>query len=197
MSIQIAQFKLTSEAPLIMHNNQLANPLNKFAKKLKEISSKRKKVEADYEAMANLEFRGGIYMGSNGPVIPGVMVEATCCVAARKTSQGKEVKAAVFTTKDFPLLYDGPKDIESLWATKELADGDELKHVDQRIVSVGKSKVVRTRPIFSKWAVNVELHYEDSVVTFKRLTDWLTLAGMQVGMGDNRPRYGRFSVTAV
>lgn len=188
MAIQIARFTLTSDAPLISHNSQLANPLNKFAKKLKEISSKRKKVDADIEAMAKIEFLGGLYMGVGGPVIPGVMIEAAVRGGAKKTREGKDVQAAVYTTQDFPMVYDGPKDAEGLWA-------DE-RFVNQSIVTVQRAKINRTRPIFPEWSAEVALHYEDSVVTLKKLADWLTIAGLQCGLGDWRPRYGRFSVTA-
>jgi len=47
---------------LIMHNGQTADPLNPFSKAMKEISSKRKKTDTDYEAMANIEYRAGLYL---------------------------------------------------------------------------------------------------------------------------------------
>lgn len=186
MAIKIFNATLTSDAPVLLHNSQLANPLNKFAIRLKELSSKRKKVQADIEAMAKTEFLGSLYMGVDGPVIPGVMIEAAIRAGAKKTREGKDVQSAVFTTKDFPLQYQGPKSPEDLW-------NDETFR-NESIVTVQRAKVNRTRPIFNQWQLDIELQYEDSVVTEKKLHEWLEVAGLQCGIGDWRPRYGRFSV---
>ena len=43
------KLKFVGVSPLLMHNSQTVDPTNKFARALKEISGKRKKVDADYE----------------------------------------------------------------------------------------------------------------------------------------------------
>jgi hypothetical protein len=76
MAWQTLTYKLTSSAPLIMHNGQTADPLNKWSKSLKQISSKRMKTDADYEEMARIEFMAGLYLGKDGPVVPANLIDA-------------------------------------------------------------------------------------------------------------------------
>jgi len=73
MAWQKVQYKLSASAPVLMHNGQTADPLNKWSKSIKEISSKRNKVESDYEEMARLEFMAGLYLDANGPILPSYM----------------------------------------------------------------------------------------------------------------------------
>ena len=63
---------------------------------MKEISSKRKKVDADIEEMAKIEFCGSLYMAKEGPVIPGMMVEAAVRGGAKKTREGKDASKLPF-----------------------------------------------------------------------------------------------------
>ena len=189
MSFLTQTYKLTGTAPLIMHNCQLANPLNKYAKQLKEISSKRKKVDADHEAMAKTEYFGGLYMDKEGPIVPGVMIEAAIRSGAKKTREGKDVQSAVFSDRDFKLEYEGPRTADELFADDNFRDGT--------LVTIQRAKILRTRPRFNEWTTEVTLQFEDSVVTQKKLTEWLTIAGQQCGIGDWRPRFGRFSVEAI
>ena len=74
--------------------------------------------------------------------------------------------------------------MESLWKD------EEFRH--QAVVTVQRAKIVRCRPIFQEWSANIELQYDDSVVQKKKLVEWLNVAGLQCGLGDWRPRYGRF-----
>ena len=53
---------IVGTSPLVMHNGQTADPLNKYAKMLREISAKRRKTEADFIEMARIEFVAALYM---------------------------------------------------------------------------------------------------------------------------------------
>ena len=78
--------------------------------------------------------------------------------------------------------------MEGLWKD------ESFRH--QAIVTVQRAKINRTRPVFNEWTANIELMYDDSVVQKRKLIEWLEVAGLQCGLGDWRPRYGRFSVKA-
>jgi len=179
------QYRLTSSAPLLMHNGQTADPLNKFAKSLKKISSKRVKTEADYEEMARIEFLAGLYLSPDGPVIPAHVVDSMIVNAAKKSKEGMIAKSAVFCANHAPLEYEGPRDADALW--KE----DRFRHV--AIVRVGTARVARTRPVFGQWSCVVEVQVETSLVNPARVDEWMQVAGAQVGVGDWRPQYGRFT----
>ena len=183
--------KLSSVTPLIMHNGQLANPMNPISLEMKKISGKRNKTESDLTELARLEFVGGLYPGDDGsPAIPGKVVIGTLRNGARKVKSGKRVEAGVFARGPFPLLYQGPRTPMDLWS-------DESFRL-QEIVTVGQAKIVRTRPIFRDWAVQVELQYNENVVNEKDLVEWLSIAGEQVGIGDWRTGgYGLFTVEKI
>jgi len=183
-------FTITGDAPLLMHNGRLASQDDPYARAMKEISSKRKKVDADYEEMARLEFLGGLYLDENEePCIPSHVFEA-CIIgrggAARKERMGKESAASFWVLDDIPLQYEGPRDPTELWGTK--------KFVFQALVKVSTSRVTRTRPIFRNWSADVGVEFNSELIDEESVRRWIEVAGEQVGLMDWRPRFGRFSV---
>lgn len=56
--MQELSFRIAGVSPLLMHNGRLVNPADEYARKMKEVSSKRKKTDADYEEMGRLEWFG-------------------------------------------------------------------------------------------------------------------------------------------
>lgn len=178
--------KIVGVAPLIMHNGQTANPLNKFAKAIKEGSLKRKKTEADFEELARIEYLAGLYMGDDGPVLPAVMLEAVITKGAAKAKNGRLTEAGVIVEQNAKLEYKGPR------AADALEKDEKFRLVAP--VKVGQSKVMRTRPIFRDWAANIEVKYLDDIINERDLLTALRAAGTYVGLGDWRPRNGRFAL---
>ena len=176
-------------SPLLMHNGHLADPLNEYAKAMKEISKKRNKTDDDYIELSRREFIGGLYMGEKGPVIPGENIEAMLISAAKKIKLGSQVKTAVLCDGDWSVEYEGPRTVDGLWADKNFRDyrGAKLN---------GKTTVMRTRPRFNKWALNFELQFLPDQLNAADLRQILNIAGIQIGLGDYKPKFGRFSVAA-
>jgi hypothetical protein len=178
-------FRLTGSAPLIMHSSQTANPLNKFAKALKEISSKRKKTDADYENMANIEWQAGLYLNQDlKPMIPGYVIEAALVAAAKKKKMGRDALSGMFCDGGFELKYKGNSDLTKL-----------MKDENFRLVvpvNVQRAKIMRTRPKFDEWSAVVTINYDDEVLTESQMVDFMQICGTNVGICDWRPRYGRF-----
>lgn len=52
---------LISESPILLNNDQTADPLNYLTKAMKKISGKSKKTDADYLELSKLEWFGGLY----------------------------------------------------------------------------------------------------------------------------------------
>ena len=154
---KLLQLTIIGTAPLIMHNGQTADPLNKFAKLMKPVSGKQKKTDADYEELARIEFIAGLYMNEDGPVIPARLIEAVVVEGARKSKTGKQVQAGVIVEKHAPLIYDGPR------TPKELFEDERFRLVTP--VRVGQVRVMRTRPIFERWSAVIELSYLEDIVT--------------------------------
>lgn len=177
---------LTGTAPLLMHNIRLANPLDPIARAMKEVSSKRKKTDEDLLQLARLEFEGGLYVAEEiGPYLPGVNVEKCLVEGARITKQGKQVERGVFVTdNECPLLYKGPRSADELWADDSFRSTMAVK--------VGQSRVMRTRPIFHQWALEATAEVDPALLNLDGLQAIAVDAGAMVGLGDFRPRYGRF-----
>ena len=101
---------------------------------------------------------------------------------------GTALKRAALVVEDtVPVAYDGPKTPEKLFANKAF--------VDMRSVKLnGKTKITRCRPIFKDWSLTFSLAYDENSIQRSEIDQCLTSAGMMVGLGDYRPRFGRFEV---
>ena len=180
------QLKIVGVSPFISHNGQTADPLNKFSKAIKEISGKRKKTDADYEEMARLEFLAGLYVSKGDIVLPSTVIEAAAINGAKKIKSGQQAKAGLFVEHHGTFEYEGPRNPDDLWANESF-----------RIVSpvkIGMSKVMRTRPIFNKWSSVFTVTYVDDLINEATVLEAFKHAGQQCGVGDWRPKFGRFNV---
>ncbi|GEP00641.1 hypothetical protein MHA02_30280 [Methylobacterium haplocladii] len=173
-------------SPLVMHNGRLANPLDSFAKALKAVSGKRGKTDADFEEMARIEFLGGLYVGDDGPCIPGELIEAVLIAAAKKNKRGMQAKAGILSDGNHRVEYHGPRGAEELWAD------DRFRLVAG--VRVGQARVMRTRPIFREWSSEIFVDFLPGQLNRADVAGMVRTAGTIVGIGDWRPRFGRFTV---
>jgi hypothetical protein len=189
MAWQTLKYRLTADAPLIMHNGQTADPTNKWSKLMKQVSGKRNKTDADYEELARIEFLAALYIGEQGPYIPPHVIDSLIVKSAQKSKEGPSAKSGVFCLTPAPLEYEGPRTADGLWA-------DERYHFSA-IVRVGMARIARMRPIFEKWSAIVTVNVEDTVVNPARIDDWLRVGGQQIGLCDWRPQHGRFTVERV
>ena len=188
--IKTIKFKMTSTCPMLLHNGQLANPMYEYTKELKKISSKRNKTDADHEAMAKLEFLGSLYTTENGTLIlPSDVWEGALINGAKKNKLGQQAKAGLFVSNDPVLEYKGAKTGKELWKDK--------KFVNQTPVKIQRATIIRTRPIFNEWSCKVHVDYNENILNKETVIEIAEIAGEQVGVGDWRPKYGRFSVKVI
>ena len=182
-------YRIIGQSPLIMHNCRTADPLDAFARQMKEITSKRDRTDADLEQLAKLEFLAGLYVENGRPVIPGVVIEAALVQAARKSRNGQQARAGLFCQGNFLLEYEGPTEPEQLWADPSfrLVAG----------VRVGQSRIMRTRPRFDDWAAEVEVRYQPDLLNPAGIDRFMEVAGSVIGIGDWRPRFGRFETMVI
>jgi hypothetical protein len=184
------KFKLTGIRPLLQHNEQLANPLNPVAKELKAITGKRNKTDQDHEDMAKIEFRGGIYISDSGPYLPSTWIERALLDSAKKEKLGTTFKSYLQCDEDrLRLDYKGPRTIQELW---------EAGFYDQRMVKVQTTKTLRTRPMFPVgWSILPTFIFDESHIEQRQIVRCMERAGDGFGIGDFRPRFGRFAVEVV
>lgn len=179
---------LTGTAPLLMHNSRLSNPLDPATKALKKVTGKRNKTDDDHEQVARLEFAGGLYLDPDvGPFIPGENIARALVDGAKLTKMGVKVTRGVFISTDVnPLSYNGPRTDDGLW---------EAGYRHMASVKVGTSRLMRCRPWFPEWRVQADGILDPSVLELDDLATIADNAGSLIGLGDWRPRFGRFTAT--
>jgi hypothetical protein len=147
--MQTLKLRLKGIAPLLIHNNQAANPLNIYAKSLKVLTSKRNKTDADHRDIARLEWEAGLYLEDGIVVMPAKNIEACFLGGAKKSKNGTKYKSGVMIEDDYyPLSYDGSKikiDVKANGHRPiEALDKYFEKFNYQEMVKVGTQQVLRT-----------------------------------------------------
>lgn len=194
--MDIVSVMIEGASPLLMHNGQLADPLNEWAKKLKKVTAKRQKTDEDYNEMARLEFLGGLYYDKkDGVYIPGDNIATMVRDGGKLKKRGASVQRGVECLDiHCPLNYQGPRLPDQLWDVREFRDIRTIKNG-----STG-GRTPRCRPRFNEWSVSFQLFYDPAVINLDDLRQCIVDAGTAVGLGDYRPgspkggRYGRFKL---
>lgn len=180
--------KLTSTAPMLMHSDRFANPLDPLTKAHKELTGKRKKTDEDHIAIARSEFIGGCYWRPGvGFYVPGQNLQSCLVAAAKLQKLGMKFKQGVGVVND-ELVLDGFEN-----ATPSMLWEKQDEHVDVRGVKVGMAKVMRYRPLFRQWSATAQIWINEDVVSLSDVKKAITDAGALIGLCDNRPRFGRFA----
>lgn len=191
MEMQMIKFRIRGAAPCMMQNERLANPLDPITKEIKKITSKRKKTDADYEEIFRLEYLGNIYCDKKlGPYWAAQNIDRLCVDAGKKTRRGTDIKEAFMCVEDMnPLIYEGPRTPEALYANKDF--------VDIRSVVIRGSRTMRCRPIFRNWELEFTAMYDEEVLNREDLINIVVLGGQRIGLSTYRPRFGRYGLIAV
>ena len=105
--------------------------------------------------------------------------------------EGKQAKAGFCCFVSSLLEYEGPGDLSSLWADKAFVFRAPVN------VSVKRSKVMRTRPRFNNWHVTVSVVFIPSLLNRSEVLEFFEIAGFREGLGDWRPKFGKFSVKEI
>jgi hypothetical protein len=176
-------------APLVMHNERLADPLDPIVRSIAAISKKRNKTEADHLEIARQEFEGGLYTNGNGPCLPGWNILRCLQDGAKKHKRGVDVLSGIYPLADHAdVSYEGPRDTEALWKN----GGFALR----KTVGIQRSRTMRTRPIFTEWQAELLVEVDVTVWDLHALAVCWKDAGVYKGIGEMRPVYGRFAGTA-
>jgi hypothetical protein len=180
------RISIDSTAELIMHNGRLANPLDPATKALKRATTKRMKTDEDHEEIARLEHAGSLYLDPDiGPYLPSDNIWRCLYDAAKKHKMGPRIKeGVVFPDAVNPLGYDGPRDPDGLWKDENFRLMHSVKNQTNR--------VMRCRPMFREWRAEAEGILDPNILNLQDLSNIAETAGAVIGLGDWRPRYGRF-----
>jgi len=143
------------------------------------------------------EWHNYLYINASGEIFQpathfeGAMIKSAVNfkITGRRGKTYKDLfRAAVFVTPD-EILH-GVQEPDELDT-----DADKSLYLDMRPVIVNRSRVVRLRPAFKAgWELEFTIEVIDDQVAPELVQDVLGLAGKTVGIGDYRPRFGRFNV---
>jgi hypothetical protein len=169
--------KIRGVVPLLMHRFVSSNEKPQTAKKQGRKGKIYDNVEDAKQAAYLLEdgtlyqpaehLEGAMTRSATSYIIPG---------AGKKTYKDA-VKGGVFIEpREIPHLIQGYE-------------------VDLRSVVIKGSRIERARPRFDNWELEFTINLVDERVTPEILKQILEDAGKFVGIGDFRPKFGRFEVT--
>jgi hypothetical protein len=190
-SLSTIQITILGESPLLCHNGQTADPRNTYSKAIKAVSGKRKKTDADYEEMARLEWLAGIYRFGDDLVIPDYVLEAVFINGAKKSKRGPQAKCGLFFTEHASLVFPGKPEAINDDTLGEMFASGEFTHTVG--VKVGMAKIMRTRPMFRSWSLFATAQFDPDVLNLRDIEEMANDAGKLVGLGDWRPKHGRFN----
>jgi len=182
--------KCLGTKPLLLHNVDLANPLNPWARKITDLrgTPSKRRTEKWYEEMAYAGFMGAFYdiPGIDGVAIPAENVRRSIIDTAKASRLGTQVlRALMVTAAAVPLIYDGPKTPRQLWDAQKW-------HLTRMIRGTGGASPT-TYPIFREWAVKAPFELDESLLNVRDLTEIVERAGRIEGLGASRKQgYGRF-----
>lgn len=195
------KLNLKGLVPLMMHNNQAVDPLNKYYKCMKPLSAKRNKTEADLMELGRIEWEAGLYVSPQGKIcIPGRNIEKSFILGARKSKNGKKFEEGVYLSDDYCDLKFKDNGVVVKNLDIPSSDLDKLymaEHIDRRAVTVSRSTIIRTRPIFESWELSCTVLYDENVLNGQTLLECVDVAGKYVGLCEMRPRLGRFEIERV
>lgn len=183
MKPQIVTFTIVGISPLLQNN-----PANFIGKGDEDGGLAAGKKTYNDEDEAKLR----VYLDPDGAFchpcesFTKAMVKAVAGKKFGKMFATAAIKGSVFITEPFALL----EDEKGKPATKYT--------IDRRPVVIGKSRVLRCRPCWSKWQMRVALEIDTAILTAAHVKEALSLAGRIIGIGDYRPEkgggFGRFKV---
>lgn len=182
------QVTLHGTKPMIQHNGRLANPLDPYARQLKELTSKRKKSDEDIDAILQIEARGGCWETTDGLLgVPTGAVWRAIYDAAKGFKLGADVKRYLSGDANTqPLVIDGTEVLCDEWVAVR-------ENVDVRLVTVNARRTLRARPqVPLPWSTT---HTFDLLDEFDAhlLAPVFDRAGRVGGIGEWRPTWGTFA----
>jgi hypothetical protein len=170
---RVIECSIEGTAPLLQHRFDDKKDTEKAIK----VGGKR-----DYSGAAE----ASLYRGVDGVIYqPSTHIE------------GAMLKAA----SNYQIGGRGKKTYRDLFKSAVLVSPDAIPHkiqdftIDRRAVIVMRARIMRERPLFAVWGLDFEINIMDDQIPDEVVNQILCHAGQYVGIGDFRPKFGRFMVT--
>jgi len=180
---------LLGVSPLLMNNGRGADPTDELTRQLKPLTIKKPKTDEVLSEIRRLEWARSLYLDADGRLaIPADNILAAVIEGARKSKLGKDAEAGVFDSEPFyQIHHEGPKDLDRLYVTPGFCD--------YRGVVVARRRTMRARArVPAGWRLPIALMVNTEIIEVRAVVAALEAAGERIGLGDYRPRFGRFTV---
>ncbi len=166
--MKIAKVRIKGTSSLLLH---------RFSMEPTDNSKKDNQYNAEDEVKKHNYFDEEI-----GCYVPSTQIEASMREAGKNFKNGRAsckalVESSVFCEEEkIPLNKREP---------------DE---VDTRPVCIMRNKIIRHRPKYVNWQLTFHLRFDSDRLTAEKVKNILAEAGAVKGIGDYRPKFGRFTV---
>jgi hypothetical protein len=124
-----------------------------------------------------------LYRNKDGCFVPSSWIEA----ALRDTA--KEFKGKGRASLKGTILSSVFVEPEEIPLGKKTYD-----EIDRRPAVIQRQRIVKSRPRFNSWAIEFTINFDEERVKKEVLKEVLIEAGKSKGIGDYRPKFGRFEV---
>lgn len=176
-------------APLLHHRY----PLPDFAQLSK--GGKVKSGEKDYTQ----EWRQSLYANGNAELYqPATHLDGALAKASSNFKvQGRGAKTYSQLFKGNVFVAPDEIPFMGMIMPENLdTDADKPLYLDVRPVVIQRARVVRIRPCFKPgWKLDFVIEVIDDQIPHNVVSEVLIMAGKTIGIGDFRPKFGRFMVT--
>lgn len=195
MAMETMRARLTGITPLIMMSAETMDPMSPKTREIARLTAPRgKKTDDVIEAIKRLEWEAFLYLDESGAVVvPTANIIASLRGGATQAKNGKRIDRGVMCFDlEVPLKHpDCGKSLDEMYAAGNF--------IYTRVVQSGKG-IMKCRPMFRRWSLEVELRYQSEQVDSGMLSKALSDAGLYAGLGCWRPAcprggpYGRYDV---
>lgn len=142
------------------------------------------------------EWIGSLYWDETvGVYQPATHIEGAMQKAASNfiiRGRGKKTYRDLFKSSVFVYPENIPHGMNG--SPEKLLESGKL-FIHKALVRVNRSGVERLRPMLKNWTLSFEVQVLDDQIDAETVKQILEYAGRCVGIGDFRPRFGRFTVT--
>lgn len=207
------QVTIKGTRDLLIHSSSAMNPrnpINKVMASVRQLRGKSAKTETVIESVEKADWLGSGIWNKEGkvwleehkfcfedysdPALPAEYLCRSAQNAATATRSGTKVKQALSEglAGDALIQYDGPKTAQEMWVDYQ------GRFVDCRSVVINRARIMRNRVrIPAGWEATFELTLDNSILDLTEIESILKDAGHRIGVGDYRPKFGRFQVISL
>lgn len=195
--------RLTGTAPLMFSSARSIDPFDEYTRKLAAATVTRKKTLDQHALVSELEWMTRLHTDNFADpakgrfVVTGDQAFALVVEGGKRSRHGERAKRAIIgaTADYFHLKFPGCEKT----AGQLLRDP---RFVDRRHVKLGTGKsaraIMRTRPVIpNPWSVELSFVVDVREMNASDVVTAMQEAGQYLGLGDYRPRFGRFEATRI